>query len=397
MYRQKDGLGMGNILSSILANIFVGYHEVLCLSSSAVLSKPMLYKRYVDDCFSMFQNRDDSLVFLNFLNNLHPNLEFTIEHEENDVLPFLDVNVHKSTTGTFTTSVYRKPTFAGQYQHWNSFCPIQRKINLIDLLADRAMKICSKVHLNEELTKIREILGNNGYPISLIKTRLSKMMQGRDLPKIFGPQKCPVYLRLPYLGEFSERISKSVRHHVEKTFLSVNLRTVFSTKSILPKSTKDVLPSLTKSKVVYQFKCAHCDSVYVGRTLRRLRERIDEHVPRSLKKMLLTPTTATKSNPTPRNASAYMLRQAPAKRTEGVLGTIPKYLDSAIGAHLALNPDDCGKSYSDENFSILASARSEYHLKVLEATFINSIKPNLCRQKKFTYHTLLFPNHDLHY
>ena len=88
-------------------------------------------------------------------------------------------------------------------------------------------------------------------------------MKCSDESKICRPQKCPVYLRLPYLGDFSERITKTIRHHVEKTFMSVNMRTVFSTKSILPKSTKDVLPSLTKSKVVYQFKCAHCDSVYV--------------------------------------------------------------------------------------------------------------------------------------
>ena len=289
--------------------------------------------------------------------------------------------------------MYRKPTFAGQYQHWNSFCPTQRKLNLIDLLVDRALKICTKCNLPEELSKVREILTSNGYPISIINKRIKMKMKCSDESKICGPQKCPVYLRLPYLGDFSERITKTIRHHVEKTFMSVNMRTVFSTKSILSKSTKDVLPSLTKSKVVYQFKCAHCDSVYVGRTLRRLNERIDEHVPKSLKKLLTT--TTTQPTPPPRNASAYKLRENPTKRNEGIRGSIPKYLDSAIGAHLAFNPDTCGKSYTDESFSILASARTDYHLKVLEATFINYIKPDLCRQKKFTYHTLLFPNHDL--
>ena len=170
--------------------------------------------------------------------------------------------------------------------------------------------------------------------------------------------------------------------------MSVNMRIVFSTKSILPKSTKDVLPSLTKSKVVYQFKCAHCDSVYVGRTLRRLNERIDEHVPKSLKKLLTT--TTTQPTPPPRNASAYKLRENPTKRNEGIRGSIPKYLDSAIGAHLAFNPDTCGKSYTDESFSILASARTDYHLKVLEATFTNYIKPDLCRQKKLILRHFFF-------
>jgi len=110
--------------------------------------------------------------------------------------------------------------------------------------------------------------------------------------------------------------------------------------------------------------------------------------------LLSTPPT---DNITTRNASSsYMLRPNVSKRFEGVRGTIPKYLDSAVGAHLALNPK-CGEKYDDTSFTILASARSDYHLKVLEATYINSIKPNLCRQKKFTYHTMLFPNHDLNY
>ena len=63
MYRQKDGLGMGNILSSILANIFVGFYEMPCLSATSDVSKPMLYKRYVDDCYSMFTSKDEAIEF----------------------------------------------------------------------------------------------------------------------------------------------------------------------------------------------------------------------------------------------------------------------------------------------------------------------------------------------
>ena len=78
------------------------------------------------------------------------------------------------------------------------------------------------------------------------------------------------------------------------------------------------------------------------------------------------------------------------------LPTFLLYLDLAIGAHLAFNPDTCGKSYPNESFSILESARTDYHLTVLEAIFINFIKPDLCHQRKFTFHTCIFPNHDLH-
>ena len=385
MYRQINGLGMGNILSSILANIFVGYYEIPCINSCTSTSRPLMYKRYVDDCFAMFDDKRDAQEFLGKLNQLNPALEFTVEHEENQTLPFLDVNVHKERNGAFSTSIYRKPTFAGQYQHWNSFCPIQRKLNLIDLLIHRAINICSKLHIESELSNIRRILSENGYPIHIINQRIKRKLQLSAKNPIYGPKKCAVYLHLPYLGEHSEQIAKAIRSCAEKVFFSVSFRTVFSTKKILPKCRKDVLPSQSVSNVVYQFSCKHCDSVYVGRTSRRLDDRIREHVPRALIKLYTSPPTPVSVT---NNESAYNLR---TKRTNALSCVIPKYLDSAVGQHLAENPD-CGRKYNDDCFSVIGKARSAYHLKVLEAVTINRLKPDLCRQKQFVYHTVLFPN-----
>ena len=60
-------------------------------------------------------------------------LKFTFEKEKNNCLPFLDVNVERTATG-FETSVYRKPTFTGQYLLWESFSPTKQKTNLISTL-----------------------------------------------------------------------------------------------------------------------------------------------------------------------------------------------------------------------------------------------------------------------
>ena len=92
-------------------------------------------------------------------------------------MPFLDVLVTKS-DNKFITSVYRKPTFIGQYIYWNSFGPKQRKTNLIDTLTHRALKICSKSTLKHELENIRSILVKNGYPEFLIESRISKKLLG---------------------------------------------------------------------------------------------------------------------------------------------------------------------------------------------------------------------------
>ena len=58
--------------------------------------------------FLIFNERDDSELFLKYMNNLHKNIKFTVEFEENNCLPFLDVLVTRTLDGTIETSVYRK-------------------------------------------------------------------------------------------------------------------------------------------------------------------------------------------------------------------------------------------------------------------------------------------------
>ena len=53
------------------------------------------------------------------------------------------------------------------------------------------------------------------------------------------------------------------------------------------------------------------------------------------------------------------------------------------------NPE-CATQYSNDQFSILAKARSMFHLSVLEATYIKISKPILCRQKEFVYSLQIF-------
>jgi len=95
----------------VLVNIFVGYHEALLFDST---TKPCMYQRYVDNTFTIFKTERDSEIFYNILILLHPSLKFTMVKETDDKLPFHNVKIEKD-TNKFLTSVYRKPTFIGQY------------------------------------------------------------------------------------------------------------------------------------------------------------------------------------------------------------------------------------------------------------------------------------------
>ena len=81
---------MGSPLALVLANIFMGFHESKWLNEYN-LKKPQFYLRHIDDILAPFENERDSLNFLNFLNNRHPNIELTIEKQINHSITFLDL------------------------------------------------------------------------------------------------------------------------------------------------------------------------------------------------------------------------------------------------------------------------------------------------------------------
>ena len=158
--------------------------------------------------------------------------------------------------------------------------------------------------------------------------------------KMIGPQKCPVYLKLPYLGNISERFSKKISEEISQVFSSVHLRTVLYTDRPLNGIYKDVSPTHEKSNIIYKFSC-HCGSDYVGKTSQRFHVRIDQHVPKVLNKWF--------------NGRS----EKPTK----------KYF-SAIEQHLLDNPE-CVKNYKKDNFSVLVRAENSFQLHILEALCIN--------------------------
>ena len=191
---------MGSPLGPTLANIFVGYYEEKLFSQT---QKPPTYFRYVDDTFSIFDYEAEADKFLTKLNCLHPSLKFTLEKEKGKCLLFLDVYVERADID-FEISVYRKLTFTGQYLHEEFFSSFKRKISLISTLVHRAVMIWTKPRLNGEIEWIKKILLDNGYPKNVINAQITKKIAQFSSLKRFGPEKCPVCLRIPWIGKRSQ-------------------------------------------------------------------------------------------------------------------------------------------------------------------------------------------------
>ena len=101
---------MGSPLACTLANIFMSFHESKWLNGYN-LNKTKFYLRYVDDILAAFDNEQDLLNFLNFLNNRHPNIKFTIEKQNNYFIAFLDVFISGISNQNLTLQTYHKSTY----------------------------------------------------------------------------------------------------------------------------------------------------------------------------------------------------------------------------------------------------------------------------------------------
>ena len=121
VYKQTDGVAMGSPLGPAFANIFMSWLETQILEQCPSSYKPIFYRRYVDDTFALFNTKASAELFLNFANNFHENIKFTMESENENKLPFLDILIERTSSG-FITGVYRKPTFTGQGSNFYSCC-----------------------------------------------------------------------------------------------------------------------------------------------------------------------------------------------------------------------------------------------------------------------------------
>ena len=137
-YKQITGGPMGSPLTVTLAEIRVTDIEQRAIANST--RKPKHYYHFVDDGFGYFIDRNHAEEFLEHLNSLAPDLDYTIEHPSPDgSIPFLDVLIHSDTS----TSIYRKPTNTNLYTHYSSATTMSSKESVVRTLTRRAYKLCS--------------------------------------------------------------------------------------------------------------------------------------------------------------------------------------------------------------------------------------------------------------
>ncbi|BHF81907.1 hypothetical protein SprV_0802504200 [Sparganum proliferum] len=269
-YEQVKGTPMGSPLSGFIAEAVLQNVETLVFSTY----KPTFWARYVDDTFVIIK-RQMVKEFHDVLNSIFPDIQFTMEAEANNQLPFLDVLVHRKPNGHLKTTVYRKATNTRQILSFHSKHPLGHKRSCVLTVYRRAEIHCSEPDdRRSELRYLQRLFMANGYPRNFIE-------RGR----LAGPsrrlvtERPTIWRALPYIDGVSEAVSRLLRplgigiaHRPESTIRHLVMR---------PKA---LLPLGETTNVIYRIRCNSCEVNYIGETGKRLQTRVGEHM-RAVRRM----------------------------------------------------------------------------------------------------------------
>ena len=344
IYKQLDGMAMGSPLGPTFANIFMNNLETQFLENCELAYKPTFYKRYIDDTIAGFKDAHHSQLFLQYINQSHPNIKFTIDTENNNCLNFLDITISRI-ADKFNTNVYRKSCFTGLGLNFYSFCPYQYKFNSCKTLINRAYKICSSwLNFSEELKVLDSYFLQNNYPSHIfpkyVKAYLNNIFQSKAA--ITTVPKKVIYTSFPYLGSKTKILQSELTKILNKYYPYLNVKLAYHNSFKISSffHFKDSLMPLMRHNVVYSYSCPKCDlGRYLGCTTRLLRARICGHMGISHRTL---DNVATQEN-------------------------------SAIRTH----SKKCKVAINFKDFKILYSSSSKQSLLIAESLLIKQLSPKL--------------------
>lgn len=262
-YNQIYGLGMGNCLSPICSDIVMAELQENCIKKLPF--QLPFFKRYVDDIITCAPS-DQLQTLLKTFNAFHPKLQFTIEKEKNNSIPFLDILLIR-TDNTIITDWYHKPTFSERFLNFHSQHPFQHKANIIKNLQNRAIKLSHPKFHTKNLESIKIYLTKNSYPQKLINKLLKKQITNNSSDH----SNCKYY-KIPYIKGLSETVSRLLE--------SDTVKIAYKPENTLKKyftQLKTKTPIDYQSNVIYKIPCQNCNCCYIGQTGRYLRTRLLEH------------------------------------------------------------------------------------------------------------------------
>ena len=201
-WHQLVGTAMGTKFAPPYACLTMGYLEEtklyprlpLMFSPSVCSMIIDFFRRYIDDCFQPWLRSANIDVFLDLLNDLHPDISFTMEKgvkvqgSKRSIfyikLNFLDITIILHQDGRIETDIFYKDTNTHDYLNYYSSHPKHVKDNIPFTLAKKIHVFCSdSVTEKIRLEELRQHLLRCNYDPTIIDRGFKNaMLQGPAPP-----------------------------------------------------------------------------------------------------------------------------------------------------------------------------------------------------------------------
>jgi len=256
----------------VISESFLQHLESQAIQQSLTIT-PLInlksFKRYVDDSQARFPSQEQANEFLKILNSQHPNIQYTIENEdENKTLNFLDISIINKGTGNYQFKVFRKDSITNVQIKPNSCHDPTIIKSIFTGFVDRAIKTCDKKYLDNELTFLTEMFTENGYDIKILRS-IIKSRKNRNREKT--PFETNNLVSLPWIPGVSPKLKKDFKKAGYKAVFKAgrNLNRLLTSKN-KPQLEPNSNPG------IYKLDCS-CGKSYVGETRKKIASRITEH------------------------------------------------------------------------------------------------------------------------
>ena len=262
-YKQIRGLKMGSPISPLVACLFLESIEKDKILPN--LPKDSLWLRYIDDVLFICNKKEEVENTLEKINNIEDSIKFTVEMEENNELPFLDVKIIKRGKDLIF-DVYRKPTNSDNYIHYFSAHSNSTKTGIIIGFFLRAYRICDPIFIDQEITKIYESFRKRDYPNYFINNARRKAEKIYYNPRV--------------------KTNDITRISLPKISINTDIQNILGKDiKIVEKMSKTIGSQLRKipGKIneaeggIYKIPCKDCNKIYIGETGKNLQTRIKQH------------------------------------------------------------------------------------------------------------------------
>ena len=169
-FKQKRGTAIGTKFAPPYAILYMADLEEKLLEIFE--KKPMIWWRYIDDIFFIWEHGEESLRdFIDQVNLFHPTIKFTAEYSKEEV-NFLDLNI-KLIDGELKTDLFVKPTDTHQFLDPTSSHPYHCKKGIPYSQALRLNRICSdNTNFDKRCNDLEKWLMERGYNEKMVRNQI---------------------------------------------------------------------------------------------------------------------------------------------------------------------------------------------------------------------------------